>query len=404
MSSTARAREALRILQSDGGRGLAKRVARVAYLRLGAADLEFPLRPEHVADSQGMMLATPPVRPARGTPLTVGWIFVPPGPGSGGHTTMFRMIEALEAAGHTCVIYLYDIFDYGGDLAGHEQVIRRHWPNVRAEVRSVSDGLAPLDAYVATAWGTAHVLAKHAAVPTRRLYFVQDFEPLFYPQGTEYALAEDTYRFGFRVITVGPMLAALLADRFGLTATVAEFGCDLDVYRMTNPSRRQGVVFYAKPNVPRRGFTLGLLALREFHERHPEHEIHLFGDRDAKVPFPATNHGTLPPAALAQLYNECAAGIAISFTNLSLIPDEMLACGAVPVIGDNPYARASLDNPHAKWVTPTPRAFADALGEVVEGRSEPPDIIAASVLGKPWGAGQRATVAAIEDEVYGTRG
>jgi hypothetical protein len=312
------------------------------------------------------------------------------------------MIEALEAAGHRCLIYLYDIYDYGGDLVGHEKVIRRHWPAVRAEVRSVAEGLPELDAYVATAWNTAHVLAHYASVPTRRLYFVQDFEPLFYPQGTEYALAEDSYRFGFHVVSVGPMVATLLADQFGVRATVAEFGCDLDTYRLTNPQRRKGIVFYAKPNVARRGFILGMLALRDFHDRHPDHEIHLFGDRDARVPFPATNHGTLRPAELSELYNECAAGIAISFTNLSLIPDEMLACGAVPVIGDNRYARASLDNPHARWVTSTPGAFADALNDVVEGRAASPEAIAASVQSKLWDAAQRATVTAIEDAVYGT--
>ena len=59
------------------------------------------------------------------------------------------------------------------------------------------------------------MLAARAELPTRRLYFIQDFEPLFYPAGAEYVLAEETYRFGFRAITVGPMLADLLRDRFG---------------------------------------------------------------------------------------------------------------------------------------------------------------------------------------------
>jgi hypothetical protein len=89
------------------------------------------------------------------------------------------------------------------------------------------------------------------------------------------------------------MVTALLADQFGVRPTVAEFGCDVDTYRLTNPRQRKGIVFYAKPNVARRGLILGMLALRDFHERYPDHEIHLFGDRDARVPFSATNHGTL---------------------------------------------------------------------------------------------------------------
>ncbi|MFD0820767.1 hypothetical protein ACFQ0D_21195, partial [Micromonospora zhanjiangensis] len=338
-------------------------------------------------------------RPARGTPLTVGWVCAPPGPGSGGHTTLFRMVEAVEAAGHTCVLYLYDRFD--GELRPRVELIRRCWPNVRAEIRSVADGLPPLDAYVASAWETAHVLAARADLKTRRLYFIQDYEPLFYPPGSEYVLAEDSYRFGFRSITVGPMLADLLAERFGVRAAVAHFGCDTETYRLTEPGPRNGVVFYARRDTARRGYLLGVMALREFHRRHPDREIHLFGDPTARVPFPATNHGKLSPAGLSELYNRCTAGIALSFTNASLVPDELLACGVVPVVGDNPYARGGLPNPHIRWTEPTPYRIADALGAVVEGDRPAPAELAASVRSRPWSDAQRVTLATIEDEVYG---
>jgi glycosyltransferase involved in cell wall biosynthesis len=387
------------VLRRDGTAGLARRVARVAYKRLGAAELEFPLDLADVADSRSLKLATPARRPERGAPLTVGWICTPPAPGSGGHTTLFRMLEAVEAAGHRCVLYLYD--RYGGDLASQEQVIRQFWPGVRAEVQSVYSGLSPLDAYVASAWPTAHVLASRADLATRRLYFIQDFEPFFYPQGSEYSLAEETYRFGFRSITVGPMIADLLRDEYGVPCEVAEFGCDTSVYRLTNPTgTRRGIVFYTKRDVARRGFVLGVLALAEFHRRHPEYEIHLFGDALARVPFPATNHGTVPPARLAELYNDCVAGIAISFTNVSLVPDEMLACGAVPVVTESRYARAGLPNPNVRWAPPTPWALADALTAVVTGQPSTVDI-AASVLSQGWDPAKRVTVRTIEDEVYG---
>jgi glycosyltransferase involved in cell wall biosynthesis len=389
----------LRLIRDNGTRGLAQRVARAAYQRLGASILDFPLDLDDVADSRALRLAVPAQRPARGEPISVGWICVPPGAGSGGHTTMFRMIEGVEAAGHTCYLYLYD--RWGGELDRHIEVIRKHWPNVRAEVRSVDNGLATLDAYVATAWPTAHVLAKRADLASRRLYLIQDFEPLLYALGSEYVLAEDTYRFGFRAITVGRMIAGILQDQFDVTATVAEFGCDTSVYQLTNHGERPGVVFYARRDTPRRGFALGVLALREFHRRHPEYEIHLFGDPTARVPFPATNHGFLTPAQLSALYNRCVAGIAMSFTNVSLVPDEMLACGSIPVTCESTYARASLDNPHVRWSAPTPFALADTLSSIVTDGSPPPAEIAASVRNTPWSTAQQATLLAIEDEVYG---
>ncbi|MFC7480042.1 hypothetical protein ACFQX7_08395 [Luedemannella flava] len=158
------------------------------------------------------------------------------------------MVEAAEAAGHTCVLYLYD--RYGGDLAHHEQVIREFWPGMRAEVRSVADGMVDLDAYVASAWSTAHVLASRADLRTRRLYFIQDYEPFFYPQGSEYHLAADTYRFGFRAITVGPMIAQILRDEYHVEAAVAEFGVDTAVYRLTNPNPRRGSSSTPGPRSP----------------------------------------------------------------------------------------------------------------------------------------------------------
>jgi hypothetical protein len=396
-----RAGRTLRIVRDEGPRALARRVARAGYHRLGAAELEFPLFPEDVTDSGAVRHVLPDRRPRRGEPLTIGWVSTPPAPGSGGHTTFFRMVEALEAAGHRCVLHLYD--RYGGDVRAHERVVRAHWPGMRAEVRDATAPWAPMDAGVATSWPTAHVVAARGTLPMRRLYFVQDYEPYFYPHGSEYALAEDTYRFGFRCISVGRMVARILREDHGVDADVAEFGLDTDVYALRGTGPRDGVVFYARPGVARRGFALGMLALAEFHRRHPEHEIHLFGDEGADVRFPATRHGRLRPAELAGLYNRCVAGIAMSFTNISLVPEEMLACGVIPVLNDFAPARAELDSPHARWARPTPGGFADVLSEIVTADDVPARAAAAAagVRGGGWKPAQAATVAAIENEVYG---
>ena len=396
-----RAKEAWQVLRDGGPRQIAQRVSRVAYQRLGASDLEFPLDLNDVADSHGLTLAAPAQRPLRGTPLTVGWICTPPSPGSGGHTTLFRMVEAVEAAGHTCVLYLYDRFR--GQLARHTKVIRQYWPQVHAEVRSVASGLQPLDAYVASGWQTAHVLAARADLPTRRLYFIQDFEPFFYPKGTEYALAEDTYRFGLRCIAVGWMVADLLEEQFGVHATIAPHGCDTATYRLTNYGDRNGVVFFARPRVARRGYELGVLALQEFHKRHPEQDIHVFGDTSAQVPFRAIRYGNLTPARLSELYNKCHAGIAMSFTNVSLVPAEMLACGAIPVIGGTRCPPQDLDSPCIRWADPTPSALADELCAAVEAHEPTPTEAAAGIRMMNWDSAQRVCLETVEDEVYGVR-
>ena len=58
------------------------------------------------------------------------------------------------------------------------------------------------DAVFATGWETAYPVFNDAG-DARKCYFVQDFEPLFYPVGSEYVLAENTYRFNFFGITAG---------------------------------------------------------------------------------------------------------------------------------------------------------------------------------------------------------
>lgn len=399
--AASRTRAAVRVARADGLTAVAQRAARAAYRRLDAGQVDFPLLPGDVADSSQLTLPTGKVAPPRGSRLAIAWVTTPPAAGSGGHTTMFRMIAALEAAGHTCDLYLYD--RYRGDLAVHEHIVRRWWPEIRARVRSADALPSSFDVVVATSWQTAHVVATRTPFPARRLYLVQDFEPYFYARGSEYALAEDTYRFGFRCVAVGHMVAKLLASECDVTCDVAEFGCDRDIYRLTNEGARTGVAFYARPGVARRGHELASLALRQFAARYPEQEIHVFGDSGQGLPFPTVNHGRLRPAELAALYNTCAAGLALSFTNISLAAAEMLACGAAPVVNDHPFARADLHSPQVRWSAATPQALCKALGDAATGGGglTQARVAAGSIQGGGWDRAQATMVRAVEEEVWG---
>lgn len=390
-----------RLVRAGDLGGITRRLVRRAYLRSGAATLDFGLRPGDVADSTTVSWATATAteRPSRGAPLHIGWVTTPPRAGSGGHTTMFRMVQALVDAGHSCTLYLYDRF--GGETSRHAAVIRESWPWLDVEIADATSGIGPADAFVATSWESAHVMAKASSTAGERLYFIQDYEPYFYARGSEYALSEDTYRFGYRSITVGRMIAEILRADFGVECAVAEFGCDTKVYKMANNGPRNGVVFYAKPNVPRRGYLLGVLALAEFHRRHPDQKIHIFGDPVSELPFPATLHGTVTPAQLSEIYNTCAAGLAISFTNVSLVPVEMMACGAIPVMNDSEHARPGFDNEHGVWAQPTPDRMADALSRAVTSVTPAErTAAAASVLAADWEAAKRTLVDTVEDAVY----
>lgn len=392
----------LRRLRQEPAGVIAQRVVRRLHDRLVTADLDFPLRRGDVADSTRVATGRPSPRPEG--PLTIGWLSTPPGEGSGGHTTMFRMIRALEAEGHRCVLVLYD--RNGGDVTHHRAVVRGAWPWVDAEVRSADEGFAGLDACVATSWQTAHVLAARTeTLDLHRLYFVQDFEPYFYPRGSDYELAADSYRFGFQAIALGRMVQERLLSEVGVEAAVVPFSADTDVYRLQHRGPRSGVVFYAKPGVPRRGYRLAVLALEEFHRRRPDHPIHVYGHDAADIEAPVVRHHRLSPEQLNDLYNASAAGIALSFTNISLVTEEMLASGCLPVVNDSPDARADLDNPHVRWARPTPGALADALCRAVDDARDGRAAVAAAESIRPdsWTVAGAGVARIIERTVRGER-
>jgi hypothetical protein len=324
-----------------------------------------------------------------GEPLSVAWVISAPAEGSGGHTTIFRMVGALEQAGHRCTIYLYD--RWGGTLAHHEAVVRRWWPWVQADVRDVADGIDDAHAIVATAWPTAYAVAASPAKGAR-FYFVQDIEPWFEPAGGEALLAEATYRFGFHGITAGRWLAGKLQSDYAMPADHFDFGCDVDTYRLAGPTgeapERTGVCFFARPKTPRRAFDLGALALEILAERHPEFDIHLFGERVGKLEFAAVDHGVMTPKELAALYSRCQAGLVLSATNVSLVPHEMLAAGCIPVVNDAEHNRVVLDNDHVEYAPATPHDLAAALERlVVRSPAEAAaaaEQAAASVEGRSW--------------------
>ena len=107
-----------------------------------------------------------------------------------------------------------------------------------------------------------------------------------------------------------------------------------------------------RTGTPRRGTELGLLALELFAKRQPQVQIHLFGEKLEDVTFKCINHGLVSPAKLNEIYNQCFAGLCLSFTNVSLVPYEMLAAGCIPIINDAEHNRIVLGNPHVRYSAP----------------------------------------------------
>lgn len=312
----------------------------------------------------GQACASPPA------PRTVNWVVPMYGRGSGGHLNIFRFVGLLEARGFECRIVVLPANGIPPPSPARAAAEISAWfQPLKAQVFTDLTKAPPARITVATAWETAyHVRAFRPTL--RRCYFVQDFEPWFFAPGTEHALAEATYRFGFHGITAGSWLRDKLVAEYGMTADSLGFSYDHALYapQERGAARRRQVFFYARPPTPRRGFELGLLALAEVTRRLPDVRV-VFAGWDVstyRIPFDHDNYGMLPVERLPELYNQCEAALVLSFSNLSLLPLELMACGTPVVSNRGPWVEWLLNGEVAEFADSTPEALADALCRVLE--------------------------------------
>jgi O-antigen biosynthesis protein len=334
--------------------------------------------------------------------LTFNWVMPAPGKGSGGHMNIFRFIQYLESAGHTCRIYLYAVGGKGS-VGAIVASMGDSYPKIKAlsTMQWLEDGqeMAPADGLFATSWETAYPLF-NSKLSAQRFYFVQDFEPYFYPAGSLYTLAENTYKFGFFGTTAGGWLAKKLNRDYGMQTEHFDFGADENLYSFNNTGQRKEVFFYARPYTERRGFELGILALDLFHQKHPDYIINLAGwdVSDYQIPFPYNNLKTLELSQLNALYNKCAVGLVLSFTNMSLLPLELLGSGTIPVVNQGENNSLVSDNPYIAYAESDPVSLAGALSDIVSKKDLPvyAKKAAASVKSHTWDDSGRKFVEVVE--------
>jgi glycosyltransferase involved in cell wall biosynthesis/SAM-dependent methyltransferase len=236
------------------------------------------------------------------------------------------------------------------------------------------DAIPHCDAAIATLWTTAFLLLKFNRT-YKKFYFIQDYEPYFYPAGATFAQAAETYRFGFRGITNTQGLKKVYEENFGGSAVSLMPCVDLHVF-YNAPERPQDgprrVFFYGRPGHPRNGFELGTAAFRALKQR--------MGDRVEIVSAGAdwnpaayglegivNNLGRLPYDETGNLYRTCHAGLIMMFTkHPSYLPFELMACGC-PVVSNYNEATAWFlkDGVNCLLTEATATRIAETLEQVI---------------------------------------
>jgi len=314
-------------------------------------------------------------RPSKKTPLILNWIFPEPIPGSGGHMDIIRMMNLLAALGHQVNAYVVPrqrLWDKS-DLEIRD-FIRSHFNDLDGGVFKWNGGpMHVSDGTVATHWTTAYMVDE-ADNASKKFYFVQDWEPFFFPMGTQYLRAEQTYKIGLSCITLGSWLTKRLRDWYDADADYFDLAVDHSIYypRAVDKPEHPRICFYARPSTPRRLFPIGVEALKLIHHQRPDVEIALYGVEDTElrrhqVPFPHTNLGILSEQELAKLFSSSDLGIVLSSTNCSLVPPEMMACRCAVVDLNRETVEGVLEHEvNALLAEPTPEAIADAVLRLLE--------------------------------------
>lgn len=310
--------------------------------------------------------ATKPVKKIN-YPYSFAWVMPPPGKGSGGHLTIYRFMKYLEDAGHHCTIYVYTNTKELGSIKTLKQIMGNDFPNLKANMIWINkfSQINQHDGIFATSWETAYVVYQYPYT-TKKFYFVQDFEPYFYPKGSLYTLAENTYKMGFYGVTAGKWLTKTLKENYNMRADYFNFGAD-NQYKYINNKPRHEIMFYVRPYTERRGLELGILALYIFHQKHPNYKINFIGwdMSNYKIPFDYVNHGILNTNQLNNLYNKCLAGLILSFTNVSLMPLEILKAGVIPVVNKGENNELVIDNKYIKFTNSDPQSIANTLFDII---------------------------------------
>ena len=286
----------------------------------------------------------------RREPRSVTW-FIPglDSPFYGGINTVFRIAELLSRRHGVRNSFVVSGVGPAGFI---EAGMAAAFPRLRgSEVRFLEpdgevDELPECDVAVATLWTTAYQVARFSRAG-RRFYLVQDFEPMFYPAGTIYALAEESYRLGLYGICNTDNLRRIYEGRYEGRAMSFTPAVDTTVFHarsrmIYSPDAPTSLMVYARPGHWRNCWELASLALVELKERMGD-RVRILAAGSWIIPeesghLDALKHlGLLDYRATGELYRRCDMGLALTVSeHPSYLPLELMACGAAVVAFDNP--------------------------------------------------------------------
>ncbi len=308
---------------SDGG-GLDNIVDRYGFVAFGNRESRLP-------------------NPGKTSHIKLAWFIPDFDIGSGGHNTIFRMIHNLQKFDVKSDIFICGSTQWGSP-ENAAKIINNHFFKLDSDVKVIG-GKTDMDLSgdyhlaVATFWKTVYYV-RYFNSCCDKAYFVQDFEPYFYPHGTDYLLAENTYKMGLHGITAGDWLVKKMAE-YNMDSQSFSFAYDrrAECSSIKKNGDIKKLFFYSRPSTARRCFELGIMCLNELHTKRNDFVVYFAGGdlSSYHIEFDHVDSGVVSVDELFDLYSQCDLSLVLSFTNLSLMPLEIIASGCPVVVnkGEN---------------------------------------------------------------------
>jgi len=304
-------------------------------------------------------------------------------PGGGANIVLLEAAAMRRMGADAAIFNLYN----------YQEAFRASYPRLQVPVvfgatSDLPEIARPYDAVVATANFSVAWL-KPVEQGNQRLirgYYIQDFEPYFYPDGSpgyrtaweSYALLPDLVRF-----TKTEWNRHEVHERTGVDCVPVGASVDVDLFRPRPreqgqwPDRPLRIAAMVRPQSAIRAPHLTMEVLRQAWRRYgPGVEIVIFGAQPelpalAAMPsdFPCKVAGVLPPEATARLLNE--ADIFVDFSTyqaMGLTALEAMCTGAATIVpakgGADSYARHGVNSLVAD--TSSSEACVTALRHLIE--------------------------------------
>ena len=234
----------------------------------------------------------------------IAWVMPHPGKGSGGHRTIIQNVNALIRAGYECDIFVEEDGVSTSEMV--RQKINEWYEPCTAGVYVGFKFEKDYDLLFATGWQTIEFVKKLPA--KKKAYFIQDYEPWFFPMGDQYLITENSYKYGFLPVTIGKWLAHKMEQEFNTPAEYFDFGADLNVYKpLENVEKENAICYVYQPEKPRRCDYIGLKALKLVKAMRPEVKIYLYGSEQVTRPidFECENLHIIPVEMQSRNLYEC---------------------------------------------------------------------------------------------------